>query len=204
MESRRANRDQRASRVAYTHGMTQPTVRVMRTDEFAAMREVSIAAFEGDARIGALLDTLRASWSWEDELAFVVERDGSIVGHVLYNHAFLDAPRALVDVLLLSPVGVRPDVQNQGIGSRLITESLAALRTRPEPLIFLEGHPTYYPRFGFRPGASFGFTAPSVRIPPAAFMVHPLPAYEPWMSGALVYPDAFWRTDTVGLREEVA
>ena len=184
--------------------MSETTVRLMRSDEFTAMREVCVAAFEGDVKIGPLLDALRASWSWEDELSFVAVRDGSIVGQVLYNHAFLDAPASLVDVLLLSPVGVRPDVQNQGIGSRLITESLAALRARPEPLIFLEGHPTYYPRFGFRPGASLGFSAPSVRIPPAALMVHPLPAYEPWMTGALVYPDAFWRTDTVGLREEVA
>jgi putative acetyltransferase len=35
-------------------------------------------------------------------------------------------------------------------------------------------------------------------------MVYPLPAYEPWMTGAVIYPDAFWRTDTVGLRKEVA
>ena len=107
-------------------------------------------------------------------------------------------------MLVLSPVAVRPDLQNQGIGSQLITGSLAALRARREPLVFLEGRPTFYARFGFRPGGSLGFTAPSVRIPPAAFMVYPLPSYEPSMTGALVYPDAFWRTDTVGLRKEVA
>ena len=32
-------------------------------------------------------------------------------------------------------------------------------------------------------------------------MVYPLPRYEPWMTGTLVYPDAFWRTDAVGLRD---
>jgi putative acetyltransferase len=173
----------------------------MRPKEFTAMRELSVTAFDGDPRIGPLLDTLRASWSWEDELSFVAVRDDSIVGHVLYSHAFLDAPTSLVDVLVLSPLAVRPDQQEQGIGSRLIIESLAALDRRPEPLVFLEGNPAYYSRFDFRPAASLGFTAPSVRIPPDAFMVHPLPAYEPWMTGALVYPDAFWRTDTVGLRE---
>jgi putative acetyltransferase len=184
--------------------MSQPTVRVMRTDEFTAVRKLSIAAFNGDARIGPLLDTLRASWSWEDTLSFVAVRDGMVVGHALYSHAFLDAPACLVDVLVLSPVGVRPDFQNQGIGSLLITESLAVLRARREPLVFLEGHPRYYKRFGFRPGVSLGFIAPSVRVPTAAFMVYPLPSYEPSMTGALVYPDAFWRTDTVGVREEVA
>ena len=172
----------------------------MRADEFVAMREVCVAAFGGDGRIGPLLDTLRASWAWEDALSFVAERDGSIVGQVLYTHGFLDAPASLVDVLVLSPVGVRPDLQHAGIGSQLIRESLTVLAARSEPLVFLEGHPEFYPRFGFQPGASLGFTAPSVRIPPSAFMAFPLPQYEPWMTGALVYPDAFWRTDTVGLR----
>ena len=180
--------------------MAPPTIRTMQSHEFTAVRELSVAAFDGDSRIGPLLDALRASWSWEDALSFVAVSEGSIVGQVLYSHAFLDAPARLVDVLVLSPIGVRPDLQDQGIGSRLITGSLAALRSRREPLVFLEGHPGFYPRFGFRPGASLGFTAPSVRIPPAAFMVYPLPGYEPWMTGALVYPDAFWRTDTVGLR----
>jgi putative acetyltransferase len=172
----------------------------MRNDEFGAMREVCVAAFGGDERIGPLLDTLRASWAWEDALSFVAERDGSIVGQVLYTHGFLDAPKSLVDVLVLSPLAVRPDLQNAGIGGRLIRETLATVATRPEPLVFLEGNPGYYTRFGFRPGASLGFTAPSVRIPPDAFMVYRLPRYETGMTGALVYSDAFWRTDTVGLR----
>lgn len=39
-----------------------------------------------------------------------------------------------------------------------------------------------------------------MRIPPAAFQATLLPAYEPWMRGALVYADVFWRLDCVGLR----
>ena len=176
------------------------TVRVMRPDEWSAARAVSVAAFD-DPTIGALLDGLRESWSWEDALSFVALRGDEIVGHVVFSHAFLDAPQRIVDVLVLSPVGVRPDVQRDGIGSALITEALRTLAaTRPEPLVFLEGIPSYYPRFGFRRGAELGFTSPSVRIPPAAFMVYSLPAYEPWMTGALVYPDVFWRQDAVGLR----
>jgi putative acetyltransferase len=28
-----------------------------------------------------------------------------------------------------------------------------------------------------------------------------LSAYEPWMTGTVVYPDVFWRHDAVGLRD---
>ena len=31
-------------------------------------------------------------------------------------------------------------------------------------------------------------------------MVYPLPSYEDWMTGTLVYAQEFWRHDCVGLR----
>ncbi len=179
-------------------------VRQMASDEFDAMRGVSVAAFGDDPHIGHLLDALHDSWAWDDGLSFVAECDGDLVGHVLYTHAILDAPRRLQDVLVLSPIGVRRDLQGQGIGGELITYSLNAISRRNEPLVFLEGHPAYYPRFGFRSTADLGFVAPSVRIPPDAFMVYPLPRYDEWMTGALIYPDAFWRCDAVGLRQQAS
>jgi putative acetyltransferase len=78
---------------------------------------------------------------------------------------------------------------------------LDALRNQPEPLVFLEGVPAYYPRLGFRSASSLGFTPPSTRIPDAAVMAYPLPAYDPSLRGALVYADVFWRADAVGLRQ---
>lgn len=179
--------------------MTQTTIRVMRPEEFDIMRSVSIAAFDDDS-IGVLLDALRDSWVWHDELCFVAECSGEIVGQVLYTQAILDAPKALVRVLVLSPVGIRPDLHGQGIGTQLINESLAALVDRKEPAVFLEGNPLYYERFGFIAGGNLGFLKPSLRIPDAAFQVRPQPAWDPELSGTLVYPDAFWLTDSVGLR----
>jgi putative acetyltransferase len=176
------------------------TVRVMRDDEFGAVRALSIAAFGDNQEIGTLLDQLRSSWAWDPSLSFVADLDGSVVGHVLYTHAILDSPTRLVGVLVLSPIGVRPDLQRQGVGGRLIRDSLQVLNGRSEPLVFLEGHPSYYPRFGFERAGPLGFAAPSSRIPDEAFMVFRLPSHEPWMTGGLVYPDAFWRADAVGLR----
>jgi len=172
----------------------------MHVDEFEEVRELAVSAFGGDASVGLLLDELHSSWAWAEDLSFVAEVDGTVVGQVLYTHAFVDDPNGLLEVLVLSPIGVRPDLQRRRIGTSLIVESLRTLRSRKEPLVFLEGHPSYYPRFGFRLGSSMGFTPPSSRIQDAAFMVYPLPAYEPWMQGALVYPDAFWRADAVGIR----
>jgi putative acetyltransferase len=162
-------------------------------------REVVDAAF-GAEPVAALLDELRLSTAWRD-LSFVAEQDGLVVGHVSYTRGWLDAPERLVEVLVLSPLSVLPAAQGTGVGSALVRRTLELLRERQEPLVFLEGSPSYYGRLGFRPGGPHGFTAPSTRIPPAAFQFVELPSYQDWMTGTLVYPDVFWEHDAVGLRD---
>lgn len=179
--------------------MEDVVVRVMHPDEFDQMRQVSVAAFDEPA-IGTLLDALRPSWAWDDNLCFVATIGDEIVGQVLYTQSILDAPAALETVLVLSPVGIRPDLHGQGIGTHLINTSLEAVGSRPEPAVFLEGNPRYYERFGFVAAGDQGFRKPSLRIPDAAFQVRPQPSWSDDLTGTLVYQDAFWRTDSVGLR----
>jgi len=96
---------------------------------------------------------------------------------------------------------VLPVRQRQGIGSGLIRWGLQVMAERNVPVVFLEGDPGYYSRLGFKAGAEQGFRKPSLRIPDAAFQAIRLPAYQPWMSGTLVYSETFWRHDAVGLRD---
>ena len=44
-------------------------------------------------------------------------------------------------------------------------------------------------------------TASPLSLVAAVDGVFKLPAYEPWMTGTLVYAEAFWRHDAVGLRD---
>jgi putative acetyltransferase len=164
------------------------------------IRTAVVSAF-GLPLIGELVDRLRASPDWIPGLSFVAEREGRIIGHVLFTRSLLDAPQRLVDVLVLSPVSVTPEEQGRGIGSALIQYGLDTVRTRPEPLVFLEGSPTYYARFGFQAAGRRGFRRPSLRIPEPAFQVLALPSYQPWMTGTLVYSRVFWDLDCVGLRD---
>ncbi len=170
-------------------------------DEAAVSRVVEVAF--GKDKTPKLLQALRDSSAWLG-LSFVAEIDGKPVGHIAFTRGWLDAPSKIVEVLILSPVSVSPAHQGQGIGTTLIKTALATLATSNEPLVFLEGDPKFYSRIGFLPGRDAGFIRPSVRIPEPAFQYTALPHYEPWMSGQLVYPDAFWQLDCVGLRGERA
>jgi len=181
----------------------RPTQEVDRT----AVRRVVEAAFGAGEDAGhgtqvvGLVDALHAAD--RVALSLVAEVDGAVAGHVQLNHSWVDAREALVDVLVLSPLSVDPAVQRSGIGTALVAAALDAARDAGSPAVFLEGSPDYYGARGFSRGAEHGFERPSVRIPEAAFQVALLPAHEPWMTGRLVYCDAFWAHDCVGLRDPV-
>jgi putative acetyltransferase len=163
-----------------------------RPGEEAAVRAVVADAFVAEPVVADLVDALRASPDWIDGQSFVAEAGERLVAHLLFTRGLLDAPRRLVEVLVAGPLGVARDYQRQGIGSALVRYGLEQVRLRSEPLVFLEGWPAYYPRFGFAPGGTLGFRRPSLRIPEDAFQVLRLPSYEPWMTGTLVYSRVFW------------
>jgi predicted N-acetyltransferase YhbS len=147
---------------------------------------LTAAAFgrEEEARI---VDAIRASDHYVAELSLVAVDEGEVVGHVMLSYVDLDGR----DVLQLSPLSVAPDRQGEGIGSALSRKALRLADNRGEPLVVVLGHPTYYPRFGFRPASSFGIEPPDPSMPDEAFMVVPLGAYDPALRGRVVFPPAF-------------
>ncbi|MGK5684387.1 GNAT family N-acetyltransferase [Actinoplanes sp. URMC 104] len=167
------------------------------SDDVAEVHRVAFGA-QGDT-VAALVGALRRDDP--GALSLVAVEDGRVVGNVMFTRSLLDAPPRLVDVQVLSPLGVLPGHQRRGVGRALIARGLELADERGCPLVFLEGDPAYYSRWGFRPGGELGFRKPSLRIPDAAFQVHPLTAYEPWMTGTLVYSATFWDYDCVGLRD---
>ncbi|MFF9163194.1 GNAT family N-acetyltransferase [Streptomyces longwoodensis] len=177
-------------------------LREERAGDRQAVRDLHLEAFGDHGLVVAdLVDTLRDTLTPEDGLSLVAERDGQVVGHVMFTRSLLDAPRRLVDVQVLSPLAVTPELHRRGIGSALVRHGLEVLAERGVPLVFLEGDPGYYARFGFVPGGDLGFRKPSLRIPDGAFQVIRFRAHEPWMTGTLVYAEPFWRHDAVGLRD---
>jgi putative acetyltransferase len=170
--------------------------------DWSAVRKVHLIAFEDHGQaVANLVDDLRDAVARGEGLSLVAEERDEVVGHVMFSPSLLDAPKRLIRVQVLSPIGVLPACQKQGVGTMLIRRGLELLVERSVPLVFLEGPPAYYSRFGFQPAADQGFRKPSLRIPDAAFQVLPLPTYEPWMTGTLVYAEPFWRHDCVGLRD---
>lgn len=102
-------------------------VRKEREGEQSQVSELVEAAFGSPSGVHFLLHDLRRSVAWLG-LSFVAVEDDTIVAHVAHSRAWLDDPRRLIDVLVPSPMSVRPDRHRQGIGLGLIRESLVVRR----------------------------------------------------------------------------
>lgn len=132
--------------------------------DFDAVFKLNAIAFGGDEE-PELVDRMRR---YKPYFALVAELDGQLVGHIAFSELTLDGkPLKFVG---LAPMAVIPEMQNQGIGSILVTKGLEWMKVEGYDAVFLIGHPNFYPRFGFEPAGQLGFTC-EFPAPDNAFLV---------------------------------
>ena len=156
--------------------------------DLAAIHEINTLAFGRDSE-ARLVDAIRASNDFVPGLSLVAEQDGRVVGHILFSQIHIRSERTLIAALALAPMAVHPDLQNQGIGSRLVRDGLAACRRLGHRIVVVVGHPNYYPRFGFTSARALGLQSP---YPDPVFMAQELePGALRAVSGTVEYPPSF-------------
>jgi len=93
-------------------------------------------------------------------LSLVCLEGKKITGHVLFTKVVLRHSPEPVEARILAPLAVVPEVQGKGIGKKLILEALHHLKESGVDLVFVLGHPEYYPRAGFTPAGVHALHAP--------------------------------------------
>ena len=156
-------------------------IRPFRPEYLDALVAVHDAAFGGPDE-GAI--TRAAHADGDSVLSLVASGNTEIVAHIEFFRIRIDG--APVGVRL-GPMSVLPEYQRTGIGGRLIRLGLTALEGAVEKLVFVLGHGTYYPKFGFREAAARPFSAPWSG---PHFMALRLAPGGP-ETGTLTYPKAF-------------
>ncbi|MBU0673387.1 MAG: N-acetyltransferase [Proteobacteria bacterium] len=145
------------------------TIRREENRDRQSVRLIYKAAF-GQPTEADLVDTLRKSCP--DRLALVAEEGKEVVGHILFTPASITTDDGnKISGMGLAPVAVPPDLQGEGIGSRLVNEGLAILKSRQYPFVIVLGYPLYYPRFGFVPAERYNIRCQWPDVPSEAFMV---------------------------------
>jgi putative acetyltransferase len=121
-------------------------IRLETVDDYPAIRQVNEAAFNG-VEEADLVDSLRRDGFVL--LSLVADVADRPVGHVLFSRMAIDTPTGEIAAVALAPMAILPEYQRRGIGGQLIRRGLDILRSQGEEIVFVVGHPEYYPRFGF-------------------------------------------------------
>ena len=117
------------------------------------------AAFEGGQEV-EFTRGLLADPSAKPLLSLMAFIDDQPAGHILFTAARLVNSSREVAVSFLAPLAVVPMFQKRGVGGSLINEGLERLSRSGVDLVFVVGHPGYYPRYGFIQAGKLGFETP--------------------------------------------
>ena len=156
--------------------------------DWPAVQAVNESAFETSAEAD-LVAALRVRAT---PLVSLVAEDSnsSVAGHILFSPVTLTGHLRL-KIMGLAPMAVVPHRQRAGVGSMLIRAGLDECRRLGFGAVFVLGHPSYYPRFGFTRAADFGITC-EYEVPEEAFMALELESgYLEGASGTIRYHEAF-------------
>ena len=142
--------------------------------------------------VRALVEEIRSK-RWylpELELIMVDEKD-EVIGYVNFSRFHLDG-KYENELLLLSPVAVKTELQRQHISKELIEYGLQKAKAMGYKAVIVEGNPMNYRSRGFVTSAPFGITAhESVGLPaPECLMVKELvPGGLEGIHGQVCYSD---------------
>lgn len=162
-------------------------IRAEREADRQAVHALNASAFETDAE-ASLVEKLRASAP--PFISLVAEVDDVIVGHIMFTPVSLSGYTEL-KIMGLAPMAVTPEKQNSGIGGKLVEAGLEHCRSLGYGAVFVLGHPTYYPRFGFEPSVKYDIKS-EYDVPEDVFMAMELePGYLSSKSGTIKFHPEF-------------
>ena len=130
-----------------------------------------------DARITrCLVEEIRSKRFYIPELELImVDETAEIIGYCMFSRFHLGG-KYENELLLLSPVAVKTELQRQHISKALIEYGFQQAAALGYKAVIVEGNPGNYRSRGFSTSADFGITAhESVRLPaPECLMVREL------------------------------
>ena len=120
-----------------------------------AIDVVNCSAFEEMSEAN-LVRLMRAHYPAYDRRYSITAWEGrEMVGHTLFTPARIRLMDKTVSALAVGPVAVVSEMQRQGIGGEMLRFGHELGKREGFSLAFLHGHPSYYPRHGYRACSGF-------------------------------------------------
>lgn len=145
-------------------------IRLETPNDYRAVENLTREAFWNQNVPGCdehyLVHTMREHADFISELAFVLEKNGEIIGNIMYTRAKLvDDAGNEKPCLSFGPISVMPNYQRKGYGKMLIEHSFKAAKGMGYDVIVIFGNPDNYVARGFKSSKKYNVCLEGNRFP---------------------------------------
>jgi len=136
-------------------------IRLERKEEYREVENLVREAFWNVYRPGCLehyvLKMLRDDAAFVSELDFVMEKDGKIIGQIIFMRANIKADDGIdIPIMTMGPICIAPNFKRQGYGKILLDYSIEKAAELGCGAVCFEGNIDFYGKSGFTFASEFG------------------------------------------------
>lgn len=144
-------------------------------DDYKKSENLTREAFWNVYRPGCtehfVLYKFRESKNYIPELSFVMEKDGEMIGHVMYAHSHIKSyDGKTIPIMTFGPISIAPEYKGQGYGTRLLRYSMQKAKEMGGKALAITGNIDFYGKSGFilasEKGIRYADAEPSDRVVP--------------------------------------
>ena len=123
-------------------------------NDYRTIEHLTREAFWNVYRPGCLehyvLHVLRDDPAFVPELDIVMEKDGEIIGHVIYLRSAIETDDGrTIPIMTFGPISIDPRFQRQGYGKQLLEHSMQQARELGAGALAITGNIDFYGKSGF-------------------------------------------------------
>ena len=130
------------------------TIRFEAKDDYGEVENLTREAFWNVYRPGCLehyvLHCYRDRADFVPELDLVLEKDGKIIGHVMYARSEIRADDGrIIPIMTFGPISIAPEYKGQGYGTILLRDSMQRAKELGAAALAITGNIGFYGKSGF-------------------------------------------------------
>lgn len=168
--------------------------------DYAAVEHLTREAFWNVYRPGCtehyVVHVLRHDPDFVPELDLVLERDGALIGHVLYMRSKIVADDGReIPMMTFGPISIHPDLHGQGFGKYLLDYSMERARELGAGALCIEGNIDFYGKSGFVVAGTRGIRyhgEPEQEIVPFVLLKELQPGFLSGVTGVYHTPKGYY------------
>ena len=136
-------------------------IRLETPDDYQKVENLTREAFWNVYRPGCIEHYILHQFRFRDdfvpELDLVMEKDGIIIGHVMYANAeIISDDGRKISIMTFGPISIAPEYQRKGYGKELLDASMEKARSLGVGALCIEGNIDFYGKSGFVTASSKG------------------------------------------------